>query len=234
MGFQFSTFFSQLLQAIFPSTCACCDEVLVSGERQICLHCLISLSRTCYSSHDENHTERLLGGRINNLQHATSLFTFHKDNTVQRLVHAMKFHKNSDLCLLMGRQMGLDLLHSGRFDDVDLLVPVPLHWRRRLRRGYNQSELLCRGIAEVMPREINAKALVRHRHTSQQSRTSAAERECNVMGAFRVKHPEQLEGRHILLVDDVLTTGATLVSCCDALSAVKDIRISIVTLSIAG
>ena len=82
MKYQFSTFFSQLLQAIFPSTCACCDEVLVSGERQICLHCLTSLSRTCYSSHDENHTERLLGGRIHNLQHATSLFTFHKDNTV--------------------------------------------------------------------------------------------------------------------------------------------------------
>ena len=233
MKLHLSSLAFNLLQVVYPTTCACCDEVLVRGEKQICLHCLSSLTRTCYSSHDENHTERLLGGRIPNLQYATSLFTFHKENTVQKLVHAMKFHKNSDLCLLMGRQMGLDLLHSGRFDDIDLLVPVPLHWLRRLRRGYNQSELLCRGIAEVMHREINTKVLVRHRYTTQQSLTSAAERESNVMGAFRVRHPEQLEGRHLLLVDDVLTTGATLVSCCDALSEVNNLKISIATLSVA-
>lgn len=218
----------------FPSTCACCGEVLVQGERQICLNCLTSLSHTLYSSHEENHTERLLLGRIPALGNATSMLTFHHGNTVQKLVHAMKFHKNSDLCLFMGRQLGLELLHSARFDDIDLLVPVPLHWRRRLQRGYNQSELLCRGIAEVMHREVNSKALIRHRYTSQQSLTNAAERESNVEGAFRVKHPEQLEGRHILLVDDVLTTGATLVSCCDALSTVKNLKISIATLSIAG
>ena len=101
-------------------------------------------------------------------------------------------------------------------------------------RGYNQSELLCRGIAEVMHREVSAKNLIRHRYTSQQSRTSASEREINVEGAFSLRHHEQLEGRHILLVDDVLTTGATLVSCCNAFQQVKDIRISIATLSIAG
>lgn len=234
MRFQFSTIKFQLLQVLFPTSCACCGEVLVQGENQICLHCLTSLTHTHYSGHDDNHTERLIGGRITHLQHATSLLSFHKGNTVQKVVHAMKFHKNSDLCLFMGRQMGLDLLHSGRFDDIDLLVPVPLHWLRRLRRGYNQSELLCRGIAEVMHREVNTKALVRHRYTSQQSLTSATDRENNVEGAFRVKHPEQLEGRHILLVDDVLTTGATLVSCCDALSTVKNMKISIATLSIAS
>lgn len=223
-----------MLQVLFPTTCACCDEVLVQGERQICLNCLTSLTRTLYSSHDDNHTERLLTGRVPALVHATSIYAFRHGNTVQKLVHAMKFHKNSDLCLLMGRQMGQELLHSARFDDIDLLVPVPLHWRRRLQRGYNQSELLCRGIAAVMKREVSTKALIRHRYTSQQSLTSAAEREQNVEGAFRVKHPEQLEGRHILLVDDVFTTGATLVSCCDALGQVKDLRISIATLCIAS
>lgn len=234
MKFHFSHFTFPLLQVLFPSTCACCGEVLVRGERQICLNCLTSLTHTLYSGHDNNHTERLLTGRIPAFANATSLLVFHHGNTVQKLIHAMKFHKNSELCLFMGRQLGLELLHSARFDDIDLLVPVPLHWRRRLQRGYNQSELLCRGIAEVMNREVNTKAFVRHRYTSQQSLTSAAEREQNVEGAFRVKHPEQLEGRHILLVDDVLTTGATLVSCCDALGQVKDIRISIATLSIAG
>lgn len=234
MRFQFSTFTFPLLQVLFPSTCACCGEVLVRGECQICLNCLTSLTRTLYSGHDDNHTERLLTGRIPSLQRATSIYAFRHGNSVQQLIHAMKFHKNSDLCLLMGRQMGQELLHSARFDDIDLLVPVPLHWFRRLQRGYNQSELLCRGIAEVMHRNVDTKNLIRHRYTNQQSLTSAAERESNVEGAFSLRHPEQFEGLHILLVDDVLTTGATLVSCCDALKQVKHIRISVATLGIAS
>lgn len=226
-------FFQNLLQTLFPSTCACCGDVLVSGEKQICINCLAELSATLYSAHNDNRTERQLAGRIPFL-YATSIYVFRQGNTVQKLIHAMKFHGNSDLCILIGRQMGLELLASGRFDDIDLLVPVPLHWRRRLQRGYNQSELLCRGIAQVMHRPVNTRALVRHRHTHQQSLQASTEREANVEGAFSIRRPDDLSGKHILLVDDVLTTGATLTSCCDAFKQVKDIRISIATLSIAG
>lgn len=225
---------NDILQALFPSSCACCGEVLMKGERQICLHCLTDLSATGYSAVDDNHTERLLTGRFR-FEHATSLYVFQKGNTVQRLIHAMKFHSNSELCLLMGRQMGLDLLHSGRFDDVDLLVPVPLHWLRWFQRGYNQSELLCRGIAEVFPRELCTDAVVRHRHTRRQSQQEAADRESNVADAFRTKRPTKLEGRHILLVDDVLTTGATIGSCALAIQdTVRNLKISVATLSIAS
>ncbi len=225
-------FFQNLLQTLFPSTCACCGDVLLTGEKQICINCLANLTATFYSAHDDNHTERQLAGRIP-YQHATSLYVFRKGNTVQQLVHAMKFHSNSDLCIFMGRQMGLELLHSGRFDDIDLLVPVPLHWRRRLQRGYNQSELLCRGISEVMGRPVNKRALVRHRNTHQQSMQASGDRDENVRDAFSVRHPDDLQGKHLLLVDDVLTTGATLGSCCDALKLVNNLKISIATLSIA-
>ncbi len=225
-------FFQNLLQTLFPSTCACCGDVLLTGEKQICINCLANLTATFYSAHDDNHTERQLAGRIP-YQHATSLYVFRKGNTVQQLVHAMKFHSNSDLCIFMGRQMGLELLHSGRFDNIDLLVPVPLHWRRRLQRGYNQSELLCRGISEVMGRPVNKRALVRHRNTHQQSMQASGDREENVRDAFSVRHPDDLQGKHLLLVDDVLTTGATLGSCCDALKLVNNLKISIATLSIA-
>lgn len=227
-----NAFFQSLLHTLFPSTCACCGDVLVSGEKQICINCLSKLTATLYSAHDDNHTERMLAGRIP-LQHATSILVFRQGNTVQDLIHAMKFYGNSDLCLLMGRQMGLELLHSGRFDDIDLLVPVPLHWRRRLQRGYNQSELLCRGISQVMGRPVNSRALVRHRYTHQQSLQSSDDREANVEGAFSLRRPDDLRGKHILLVDDVLTTGATLGSCCDALKSVNGLKISIATLSIA-
>lgn len=199
----------------------------------MCLHCLSNLTYTLYSGHDDNRTERLLTSRLL-FHHATSLLVFHQGNTVQQIIHAMKFHGNSELCLFMGRQMGLDLLQSGRFDDIDLLVPVPLHWRRRLQRGYNQSELLCRGIAEILGRPVNTRSLRRHRYTHQQSLQVSLDREENVKDAFSIRHPEELEGRHILLVDDVLTTGATIGSCGEALKDLKNLKISIATLSIAG
>lgn len=226
-------FLQSILNALFPSSCACCNEVLVQGERQICLNCLSDLTYTLYSGHNDNHTERMLTNRLP-FQHATSLLVFHQGNTVQKVIHAMKFHGNSELCLLMGRQMGLDLMLSGRFDDIDLLVPVPLHWRRRMQRGYNQSELLCRGIAEITGRPVSTHTLRRHRYTHQQSMQASVDREENVKDAFSIRHPEKFEGRHILLVDDVLTTGATLGSCGEALKHVKNLKISIATLSIAG
>ena len=226
-------YLQSVLQALFPSTCVCCGEVLLPSERQVCLGCYTSLATTGYSAHDDNHTERLLTGRIP-FVHATSLLYFRQGDNTQRVVHAMKFQGNSELCVIMGVFMGQELLRSARFDDVDILVPLPLHWRRRLQRGYNQSELLCRGIARVLKRPVCKGVLVRHRYTHQQSLLSSAEREDNVDGAFSLRRPERLRGSHILLVDDVMTTGATLASCCQPLTALDDVKISIATLSIAG
>ena len=225
--------FAAVFQALFPSTCAACGQVLMSGERQLCLDCLSSLHETRDSSVADNAAERQLSSLLM-LRSAMSLYRFRKDNTVQHVIHAMKFHGNSELCLMMGRQMGLELVHSDRFDDIDVLVPVPLHWWRRLMRGYNQSERLCRGIAQVLPREVNTTAVVRHRYTRKQSLQQGADRTANVEGAFSMRHPEQLEGRHVLLVDDVLTTGATLTACADALLAVPGLSLSVATLCIAS
>lgn len=221
---------SAVFQTVFPTTCASCNEVLVSGERQLCIGCLSALNETLIGPVPNNPTERMLASRMP-LQAAMTLYRFRHDNAVQAVVHTMKFHGNTELCLMMGRQMGLALLHSGRFDDVDMLVPVPLHWLRRLQRGYNQSELLCRGIAEVMPRPIVTRAVERHRYTRKQSLRSGAERDINVEGAFRLRKPALVEGRHVLLVDDVLTTGATLGACAQALQEASDIRISAATFS---
>lgn len=222
---------SALYQVIFPATCAACGHVLMAGERQLCLDCLSSLNVTCTSPIYDNTTERMLASRFP-LEAAMSLYQFQQDSTIQRVIHAMKYHGNSELCYMMGRQMGIELLHSGRFDDVDLLVPVPLHWRRRLQRGFNQSELLCRGIAEVMPRDISKGDIIRHRYTKKQSLQAATNRGSNVEGAFRIRKPEHLRGRHLLLVDDVLTTGATLGACIDAIRSVEGLRLSIATLSV--
>ena len=222
-----------IFQALFPSTCACCGQVLTAGESQICVGCLADLPQTGYSTYEDNPAERKLLGRIH-FEHATAMLLYRSGGTVRQMVHAMKFHQCPELCVIMGRQMGLDLMRSGHFDDVDILLPVPLHWLRQLGRGYNQSELLCRGISEVMARPISTGNLIRHRNTLKQSQQSADNRVANVEGAFRVKKPDLLAGHHVLLVDDVMTTGATLTACADVLAGIPGIRISVATLTIAG
>lgn len=202
------------------------------GERQVCLNCLANMSTTAFSAMNDNPVERRLMGRFP-LENATAVYLFRQDNTVRKVVHAMKFHGNTELCLMMGRQMGLELLSSGRFDDLDALVPIPLHWRRRLMRGYNQSELLCRGVGEVFNVPVCNDAVMRHRYTRQQSLQQSANRTSNVEGAFKVRKPERLVGKHVLLVDDVLTTGATIAACADVIAAVPDVRISVATFCMA-
>lgn len=203
----------------------------MSGEHQLCVSCISQLDETFSASQEDNSTERRLMGKVP-YESAMSLYRFHHNNKVQAVVHAMKFHGNDALCRMMGRQMGLSLVASGRFDDVDVLVPVPLHWYRWLQRGYNQSELLCRGIAEVMPRPVVTRAVVRKRYTKKQSLQIGTERLGNVEGAFCTRKPSLLAGKHVLLVDDVLTTGATIATCADALAVVPDIKISVATLCI--
>lgn len=221
-----------LIDVVFPATCAGCGRVLVRGERQVCMHCMAGLGTTDSAAMVDNATERRLIGQVP-IEAAMSLYNYTKEGPARQLVHAMKFHGNARLCVMMGRQMGLELLHSGRFDDVDVLVPVPLHWLRKLQRGYNQSLLLCRGIAEVWPRPVVKDVVVRHRYTRQQSRQLGPQRGTNVEGAFSLKHGERLAGKHVLLVDDVLTTGATLGACAVALVQTEGVRISVATLCIA-
>lgn len=192
------------------------------------MDCLMNMPSTEYSSMRDNVVERMLAGRLP-FEAATAIYHFRHGNRVRDMVHAMKFHGNDELCRMMGRQMGLELLRSARFDDVEVLVPVPLHWYRRLCRGYNQSALLCRGIAEVTGWKVNTTAVVRHRYTRQQSLQRGTQRAENVDGAFRVKRADQLAGRHLLLVDDVLTTGATISACADAIAAVPGVKISVAT-----
>ena len=131
----------------------------------------------------------------------------------------------------MGRCMAAELLPTGFFEDVDVVIPVPLHPRKQRARGYNQSEWIARGVSAVTGIPIDTESILRKKNTETQTRKSVFERRDNVEGIFELQHPETLAGKHILIVDDVLTTGSTTLACASCLVDVEDIRISILTLA---
>lgn len=151
------------------------------------------------------------------------------------MIHAFKYHGRWRLALEMGTWYGACLADAGAFADADALVPVPLHWIRRLGRGYNQSEYLAAGLARALDKPVWTGILRRRRSNPSQTGARTPDRWSNVQDLFALRRPERLAGRHILLVDDVFTTGATLVSCAEAiLAAVPDCRISMATLAVSA
>lgn len=222
-----------LLLLFFPDTCCGCGELLVGDEHHLCTNCLMHLPETNYSEIVDNLTEQRLKGQIPFVA-ATSLFYFSKGNITQHILHAVKYHGNIQLGRLMGRRLGQLLAQSHRFDDVDIIVPTPLHWSRRWKRGFNQSEIICQGIAEHLHRPVSTRHLYRSSYTRSQTHKNRQGRMENIRHAFSVRHPEDYQGKHLLLVDDVITTGATTGACWEALSSIPDVRISIASIAITN
>ena len=161
-------------------------------------------------------------------------FFYHKGSDFRRILHQLKYGGRKDLGETMGRFMAAELTVSGFFHSVDVIVPIPLHPRKQRMRGYNQSECIAKGVAAVTGIPLDAASVVRKKHTETQTSKSAYERWKNVDGIFHLRYPERFVGKHILLVDDVLTTGATITTCADVFRDVEGVRISVLTLAVAN
>ncbi len=223
-----------LAHLFVPRSCAVCGRVLIEGESLVCTACRWDMPLTNTCSDPENPIRQ----RLNALflaEQACALFFYKKGSGYDQLIHRFKYQGKSALSEAMGRWFGEELRRSGLYDDVELILPVPLHPFRRIRRGYNQSEAIARGIARVLKKRVATAHLVRRVHNTSQTHHDSTDRWENVAGIFGVRNPEPLAGKHLLLVDDVLTTGATLESCADALrKAVPDCRLSAVTLAVSS
>ena len=220
-------FIHSIIGLIYPSVCAACGTPLFKWEKLVCTRCRSLLPKTGYELNEDNPLARLFYGRVR-LKAVTACFFFSKEGKVQRLIHELKYKGNADAGVFLGQELGKTIKEAPLFEGLDYLIPVPLHPKREKERGYNQS------INEVTGIPVGDQYLFRSVNTATQTHKSKEERWQNVKDIFEVKHAEQLEGKYVLLIDDVLTTGATLEACALKLSSVPGITIGCATAACAG
>lgn len=216
------------IHLLFPVTCICCENVLQTDEKYICLSCLHSLP-TLEEKHDP--VAQKLAGRIR-AQTSFSFLKFNKMGMAQKLLHELKYRHNPDLGLFLGQLMAEPLSKSLADQKIDLLVPVPLHPKKQFQRGYNQAEQIAKGISERLNIPLNTSMLTKVKENQSQTRKGRLARITNIKDCYEAKGDLQ-HSAHIALVDDVITTGATFEVCASALEKLGSPSISIIAFAVA-
>ncbi len=227
-----TNFLKETLQLCYPHFCSGCGGDSLRRVELVCTECLYNLPYTQFESVNENPVMDVLKIRLN-LASAASTFYFHKGNIVQNLLHELKYKQNKEIGLYLGNLMGKKLLESSKYKTIDALLPLPLYASKEQKRGYNQAALLCQGISAVTNIPILTQVLIRKRATETQTRKHRGERWENVEGSFSIEDEGSLMGKKVLLVDDVLTTGATLEAAGKILNDIKGLQLHILTTAFA-
>jgi ComF family protein len=214
----------------YPHICQGCGTDIISAQSVLCIRCIDNLPITNFHFHTGNQVEKIFWGRIP-LNHATSLCYFNSGSLIQSLLHQLKYKGNKELGYFLGRLMGSVFIESNHFNNMDALLPLPLHPAKEKKRGYNQARVLCEGMSETMNIPVLNNNVHRVSATSTQTKKNRIERWQNIEGKFAISNKEQLENKHVLLVDDVITTGATLEACGMEILQVENVRLSIASLA---
>lgn len=222
-----------IIGLFYPQVCAACGNLLLKDEETVCMTCRYILPKTNYEMNSENPLAQRFYGLVP-FKAVTAEYFFSKTGKVQALVHELKYKGNRDAGLFLGRELGKSLGESPLFQDIDCIIPIPLHPKKEQRRGYNQSYVIALGIKEYLNKPIINDCLCRKVFTETQTHKSREERMKNVSGVFDLKNKNLLAGKHVLLIDDVLTTGSTLISAGKALLTIPDIKISAATAACAN
>ena len=231
--FSVKSILTDTLHLFYPHICKGCGSDLLDESNLLCLHCINDLPHTEEAAHALNHTEKIFSGRLK-IEAACSEFYFAKGSLIQHLIHQLKYKNNKEIGFYLGEMMGKTMLESGRFNNIDALIPLPLYPDKERKRGYNQAAIICDGISSVMNIPVEMKNVLRQRFTETQTRKHRTERWENVEGSFVIKNENAAAGKHFLLVDDVITTGATLEACGQAMLKISNAKLSIAALAYAS
>jgi len=221
-----------MVHLFYPRLCEGCSKPLVATEQVLCIGCALQLPETGYHNIENNETVLRLAGRVP-FDHATSFAYFTNDGLLQHLLHGLKYKGKQENGSYLGQRFGRSLKETSWISTVDMIIPVPLHPAKQAKRGFNQSMLVAEGISDVLGIAASDKFLSRIRDTKSQVSMTRPERVANMKDAFKIYDKEALAGKHIILCDDVLTSGATIEACAHALLAEKSIKISVATIGIA-
>ncbi|TSA31420.1 MAG: ComF family protein [Porphyromonadaceae bacterium] len=221
---------TDILSLLLPRTCPACRKPLKDWEECLCLVCLAQLPVTHFHRDPDNPLAEIFWGRVKLLQ-AVAWFYFRKGSVYQDALHKLKYNNRPDIGFSLGKQFGYELYQSNKFIKPDILIPVPLNPKKLRKRGYNQSDAIGKGLSTSLKIPLINNVLTRPVATSTQTRKSRYERYLNVTGKFKIRNPALLENRHVLLIDDVITTGATLEACAEELLAIPGVSVSVAALA---
>lgn len=221
------------LSLFFPDLCVVCKDRLSEGEAHICSNCLILLPKTNFHLQPDNRLEQFFAGRVP-FERIAAYAYFLKGGSIQNIVHELKYNRNPEIGNFIGKLCGENIKDSDFASSIDLLIPVPLHPKREKQREYNQSLEICKGISEITQIPVDSSTLIRTVNNQSQTKNSRFDRWKNVEDIFTLTNIESFQNKHILLVDDVITTGSTLESCAKEILKSEGVKISIFAVGTAN
>jgi ComF family protein len=218
---------------LFPRLCLACNNALLGKEHFLCLHCELVLPKTNLHEQAQNALTEKFAGRLR-IEAGSALFYFSKAGKAQQLIHQIKYNDKREAAISLGHQYGKILMQIPHFQAFDVLLPVPMHPDKQILRGYNQAEMFAKGLSESMMIPMETNALVKIKMTDSQTRKTRLERLQNVEEVYELRGPSVLNGKKVLIVDDVLTTGATIEACALAITEkLPDTQLGFVTIAAA-
>lgn len=220
-----------ILNLFFPRLCYACEETVLTGTSQICISCLHQIPRTDLFLHNDPMIEKRFWGRVN-FERASSFLYFESQGLVQNLIHQFKYKKRKDLAIFLGEWAASELIPTGFFTGIKGIIPIPIHRKKRKKRGYNQSDLIAEGLSKITEIPWYQQAVCKEIHTETQTRKARFHRWKNVQTSFCLHQNHPLKGEHYLLVDDVMTTGATAEACARELLKIEGLRLSFLSMAI--
>ena len=222
--------FQDLINLFYPDICQICDAELYKNQKVVCTSCVNDLPITNFHLDNDNPVKKVFYGRVP-IENSTSLLIFKKKGSVQKLIHRLKYKGHQEIGTYLGKWMGAELAGTEAYHDIDMVLPVPLHKKKLKTRGFNQVEKFGKEIATALQVPYLDDVLLKTHFSATQTLKSRLARWGNIEESFVLQHPEKIRDKHILLVDDLITTGATLEACSDVLLEAGNVKISVVTMA---